>query len=113
MKVVFVAGPYRASSEWNVLVNIRQAELLALEVWKLGACALCPHKNTAHFGGAAPDELWLEGARELMRRSDAVVCTPRWNESVGAQGEVSLALEMGIPVFYQLEELRAWLKSHQ
>lgn len=109
MKVVFIAGPYRAVSEWEVLANIRRAERLALDVWRLGACALCPHKNTAHFGGAAPDSVWLEGAQELLRRSDAVICTSDWEKSEGAQGEVGLARSLGIPVFVDLESLQAWL----
>jgi hypothetical protein len=109
MKVVFIAGPYRAASEWQVLANIRRAECLALDVWRLGVCALCPHKNTAHFGGAAPDDVWLEGAKELVRRSDAVICTLDWEESQGAQGEVSLARSLKIPVFFDMESLQAWL----
>jgi hypothetical protein len=57
MKLVYVAGPYRGKGEWEVVQNIRRAETLALAVWKLGAACICPHKNTALFGGAAEDSL--------------------------------------------------------
>ena len=40
MKVVYVAGPYRADTEYEVLLNIQAAERLALQIWKAGA-ALC------------------------------------------------------------------------
>ena len=111
MKVVYVAGPYRAASEWRVLQNIRRAEAVALEVWRMGAACVCPHKNTAFFGGAAEDRVWLEGDLELIRRSDAVIVTSDWQESIGARGEVELAKSLGIPVFESIAELRKWLSS--
>ena len=113
MKMIFVAGPYRAASEWEVHQNIRRAEALALELWKLGIAVLCPHKNTEYFGGAASDEVWLEGALEMVKRSDAVVCTPDWQQSEGARGEVALAHREGIPVFYNLPGLEQWLRSQE
>ncbi len=109
MKVVYVAGPYRADSEWGVVENIRRAEAVALEVWKRGAVAICPHKNTAFFGGTLPDDVWLTGDLELVRRSDAVCCVRGWEDSAGARGEVALARELGIPVFDGVEQLQAWL----
>jgi hypothetical protein len=111
MNVVFVAGPYRHTDEWRVFQNIRRAETLALSLWSMGLAVICPHKNTEHFGGAAPDAVWLDGALEMVRRSDAVVCLPDWEESEGACGEVALAKQMGIPVFYSLGEVETWAIS--
>ncbi len=109
MKLVFVAGRYRAKTEWQVFQNIRKAELLALELWRLGLSVICPHKNTEMFGGAAPDDVWLKGALEMVRRCDAVVCTPDWEESEGARGEVALAKEIGLPIFFSIDEAKEWL----
>jgi hypothetical protein len=111
LKVVYVAGPYRGDGEWQVVQNIRKAEKLALEIWKAGAVAICPHKNTALFGGTLPDETWLRGDLELVRRSDAVCCTPDWERSEGARGEVKLARDLGIPVFATLQEVKDWLRA--
>lgn len=111
MRVVFVAGPYRAEAEWQVLANIRKAEAVAIRLWQLGVSVHCPHKNTAHFGGAAPDSVWLEGALEMVRRSDAVCCTDDWEDSAGARGEVQLARAIGIPVFMGVNEVQTWLES--
>ena len=108
MKLVYVAGPYRATTEWQLVQNIRKAEALALEVWQLGIACICPHKNTALLGGAADDSLWLEGDLEMMRRCDAVICTDDWQRSEGARNEVAEARERGIPVFETLAELREW-----
>jgi hypothetical protein len=111
MKLVYVAGPYRAPSEWHVLQNIRRAEEIALEVWRLGAACICPHKNTAFFGGAAADSIWIIGDLEIVRRCDAVICTDNWESSVGARGEVELAKQLQLPIFYTLGDLQAWLNS--
>jgi hypothetical protein len=109
MKLVFVAGPYRANDEWHIFRNIRQAENLALELWHLGLAVICPHKNTEHFGGAADDTVWLDGAIEMLSRCDAVVCTNDWKASTGAQNEIRYAKMHGIPVLYSITEVREWL----
>jgi hypothetical protein len=108
MKLIYVAGPYRAASEWQLVQNIRRAEALALEVWHLGHACICPHKNTALLGGAADDSLWLEGDLEMMRRCDAVICTDDWQRSEGARNEVAEAKRLGIPVFLTIDELKIW-----
>jgi hypothetical protein len=109
MKLVFIAGPYRSSSEWGVYENIRRAEALALQLWRMGLAVICPHKNTERFGGAGPDKLWLDGALEMVRRCDAVVCTSDWERSEGALNEVTLAKQIGIPVFTSIAEVEKWL----
>lgn len=109
MKVIYIAGPYRGPSNWAIECNIREAETLALEVWRLGAAALCPHANTRFFQNAAPDEVWLRGDLELLMRCDAVLLTPRWQESQGAQAERELAVRHYMPVFETLDQLRYWL----
>src|SRR5690349_6591380 len=109
MKVIYVAGPFRGKSHWEIAENIRAAERLALEVWKLGAAALCPHLNTAHFQNAAPDEVWLEGDLELLSRCDAVLVTNDWERSAGARAEVDYALSKGIPVFTGIHQVAKYL----
>jgi hypothetical protein len=100
MKVLYVAGPYRAASEYQVLQNIREAEAISLELWKMGFAAICPHKNTAFLGGAhdMPDDVWLRGDLEILERCDGVVLTPRWQYSAGAKAEKDHAQKHGIPV---------------
>ena len=109
MKLVYVAGPYRAEAEFGVLENIRRAEKVALEVWRAGAACICPHKNTAFFGGAADDRVWLEGDLEIIRRCDAIVLVEGWQNSTGTLAEIKLASELGLPVFEWLDEFRDWL----
>lgn len=111
MKLIYVAGPYRASCEWHVLQNIRRAEEIALQVWQMGAACICPHKNTAFFGGAAEDRVWLDGDIEMVKRCDAIICVEGWENSVGAAGEVEVAKALGLPVFEAVEDLGRWLTS--
>lgn len=110
MKVIYIAGPYRNSAgEYFVRQNIRRAEEEAIFVWKSGAVAICPHKNTAGFGGAAPDHVWLEGDLELLKRCDAVYAIDGWSASSGATAEVAFAKQNNIPIFFSKSEVKAWL----
>jgi hypothetical protein len=99
MKLAYVAGPYRASTESGVVQNIRNAEAVAVELWKMGYAVICPHKNTALFGGLAPDEVWLKGDLVMMRRCDLVVLAPGWQKSSGTRDEINDAGEHKIPIF--------------
>jgi hypothetical protein len=108
--VVFIAGPFRGPTPWAVEQNVRVAEETALEVWRgESGYALCPHTNTRHFDGAAPDAIWLAGTQELLFRADAVLLsTADWWASSGTRAEIDLARELGIPVFSLIEELEKW-----
>lgn len=121
VKVVYVAGPFRSVSAYmpgqqdafGIQQNIMRAMELALEVWRAGAVALCPHGNTFCFQNAAPDGVWLAGDLELLRRCDAVIMTPDWRRSSGAREEERYARAHGVPVFYELDALRAWLGAKE
>ena len=105
MKVVYVAGPFRGKDSWEMEQNIRRAEELALEVWRAGHAAICPHTNTRFFQGAAKDEVWLFGDLAILERCDAVLMTPNWERSEGAKAERQHAIIHHIPIFYSLEAL--------
>ncbi len=103
MKLAYIAGPFRAKTEWQKEQNVRRAEELALKVAALGVMPVCPHKNTQHFHGLLSDEFWLEGAMELMRRCDVIVVTDDWEKSEGARKEVDEARRLGKPVLTYAE----------
>ncbi len=102
MKVVYIAGPFRAENAWEVEQNIRRAEELSLELWREGIAAICPHTNTRFFQGAAPDDVWLAGYLEVLRRCDAVLTVDEWTHSAGAQAEVEEAQRCGVKVFFYI-----------
>jgi len=111
LPVVYIAGKYRAPTPWQVLGNVRAAQEAALTVWKLGAVALCPHSNTGLFDNECPDDVWLAGDIELLRRSDAVLMIGDWRESSGASAEYKLAVEIGLPVFEHVRRLKTWVEE--
>ena len=87
MKIIYIAGPYRAEGANAILQNILEARAVAIELWKLGYVAIAPHCNTFLMDGAAPDEVWLAGDLEILRRCDLVVMRRGWWDSSGAVAE--------------------------
>jgi hypothetical protein len=108
MKVVYVAGKYSAECEAEVKKNIARAEEVAQEIWKKGHVAICPHLNTAHWGGMLTHEQFIKGDLELIRRCDAVFMLAGWPASKGACQEREFAMSNGIDVFFTRAELFAW-----
>lgn len=111
MKLVYVAGPYRAATREWVGQNVAAARHLGRLCAQIGWFPVMPTVNTAHFDhdfpGLADDQFWLDGTLELMKRCDAVVLVDGWQHSSGARGEVKLADELGIPVCSSTAELEA------
>jgi nucleoside 2-deoxyribosyltransferase len=105
MKIVYVAGPFRGATAWEVAENVRIAERAGLAVARVGFMPLIPHANTAHFHGECTDEFWLSGTMELMRRCDAVLVVYGWGSSAGTLAEMAEAERVGIPVFKNIDDL--------
>ena len=99
---VYVAGPY---SKGDVAVNVRNALLAAEELVKIGHVPYVPHLT--HFWHCVfPHvyEFWLEFDKEWLRRCEVLLRLP--GDSSGADKEVALAHELGIPVYFSLDEIR-------
>lgn len=97
-RLIYIAGPYRAADPWRVNLNVHRAECVATMVWEAGHYALCPHANTRHGSSRVTDAQYLAGTMEMMRRCDAVLVLPRYQESEGTLGEIADAEARGIPV---------------
>ena len=110
MPLVYIAGRYRAATEWDVYCNIEAARQVGVAVAKLGASPLIPQANTAFMGGVMPDQFWLDATMALLRKCDAVMLVWNWELSTGAKLEAAEARRLGIPVFEKLHELDDWLQ---
>lgn len=108
--MVYVAGPFRGPDHWAIAENIRSAERVAFKVWQAGAVALCPHLNTAHFQGALPDHMWLDGDLALLELCDALILVPGWERSEGTKAEVAFATRHSIPVLFDIDSLRGLIE---
>lgn len=109
--LLYIAGPYRASTPWLVAQNIRAAEALGLHIARYGAFPVIPHSMYAHFDKALPDRFFLDATLEIMRRCDGVVLLPTWESSTGAKAEASEAIRLGMPVWVADETYRT--QPHQ
>lgn len=106
MDVAYVIGPYRSKiGAHGVKKNIDRAEDLARKLWLLELAVICPQKNTAFFDGLAPDEVWINGDLELLRRSDLAVTVNGWENSTGSKIEVDLCRKNRIPVYHSIDEV--------
>ena len=116
MKVVYLAGPLRGKNGWQMELNIRRAESLSLEVWKLGAACICPHSMNRFFLGALGhmgDQAFLNGDFAIIEKCDAILFTSDWKKSTGARAEHKVAKRCGIVMLYDLDELEAWLVQEE
>lgn len=111
MKIAFICGPFRAKDTTNGYNffeqrrNIERARDVALLVMQTpGFFAYCPHMNTADFQGALPDDVFLLGNNEMLKRCDLVVCAEGWQSSEGSRAEITIAEAMPIPVYYDIDQ---------
>ena len=114
LPVIYICAPYRSDTEWGLIQNVRRAEMMALDVWCLEGVALCPHKNTAHFGGYSflEDDVWLEGDIELLSRCDAMYCDmPYEMASSGMRKEIDFCEENDIPVLGTKYEVAIYIET--
>jgi hypothetical protein len=70
---------------------------------------MCPHKNTAHFGGACGlgDETWLKGDLAMIKRCDALFVAGDISE--GVRQEIKFAKNSNIPVFESYRDVDAFI----
>lgn len=99
MKVIYVAGPYTAETDWQRGIHIKKACDVTANLWRMGFYAVCPHKITAFYGGLCEENVFIEGGLEILRRCDVVVLVEGWEKSGGTLGEVEEAIKIGLPVY--------------
>lgn len=118
--LIYVSGPYRADSEYGVTANIRRAGDVALSLWRAGFAVICPHKNTAGWGGVPdldglaplPDSTWLDGDVVMVKRCDAIFMMPDWKSSEGAVIEHAAAEEAGLAIITGYREAQRFLSKN-
>jgi len=48
-----------------------------------------------------------------LMRADCIFMLPGWEQSTGALAELDVARSIGLPVFYEIEELRKYQKMYE
>ncbi len=105
--VVYVAGPFRS----DPFAGIRKAIVAADRLDESGVItAWVPHQN-AMYDLVCPHtaEYWLGYDIAQLARSDALYRIPGMSD--GADDEVAFAKEVGMPVFYDEQQVIAWAEE--
>jgi hypothetical protein len=117
MLVGYVIGPFSASNQWERAKNIRDAELVGVQIASLGVMPLIPHANTGNFYGLFTEEFWYKGTAELLHRANFAITVAaigrKWDHSKGSRDELEACKRWHIPVFHTLHGLEMWLETQR
>lgn len=113
--LILIAGPYRSGTNddpQKMAENLRRLESVALPLFRLGhvpmigewvALPLLRLAGSTQPGDAAYEEILYPTAKRLLQKCDAVLRLE--GASKGADEDVRIALERGLPVYYRLEDV--------
>jgi hypothetical protein len=111
MKRIYVAGSYSSTDYVEIFENMRNGMRVAVEVYLAGYAPFTPWHDHHHFFMLREGEkITLENMYTFslawLEASDAILVLPNSENSKGTQAEIVRAKELGIPVFYDLENLK-------
>jgi hypothetical protein len=112
---ILVAGPYRSGTDDNpelMRQNLERLEASALKLFRAGhipligewlALPLLKIAGSKKPGDEIYKEISYPVAHRLITKCDAILRLK--GESTGADNDVKIARELGLPVYYQIEEI--------
>jgi hypothetical protein len=115
--VILIAGPYRSGTDDDpaqMAANLRRLEEYALPLYRAGhlpmigewvALPIIHAAGSQKVGDEVYQEFLYPVASRLLERCDAVLRVP--GKSKGADQDVKIAQERGLPVFYRVEDVPA------
>ena len=113
--IVLVTGPYRSGTNndpGRMKANLRKMEDAALRLFRAGhipfigewvAQPLLKVAGAKKICDPKANEILYPVAVRLIRKCDAILRLP--GDSEGADGDVRIARQLNIPVYYDLEQL--------
>lgn len=106
---VYIAAPYTSP---DPAVNTAIAMAMWHHLRDLGFSPFCPHlSHFLHIHKARPYQEWLDYDNEWIEVCDVLLRLP--GDSSGADDEITLALNLDIPVCYSVDSLLAWRKLNE
>jgi len=118
--LVLIAGPYRSGTNdaaEKMAENLRRLEQYALPLYEAGhlpvigewvALPIIRNAGSVCVGDPVYQEYLYPVANRLLQRCDAVLRIP--GESKGADQDVEIARQRGLPVFFRLEDVPVAIK---
>jgi hypothetical protein len=109
--LVYVAGKFTAPLRHEVEKNIAAAEYYGLQLARVCAYPVVPHKNTDHpqYEVLQGYDFYVAGTLALCRACDAILLIPGWEASKGARGEALEMQRLGRPIFYDVDDVKDWV----
>lgn len=106
--LVYCAGAYSADNVITMLGNIRRGLWMAYDVIAIGHYPYVPWSDVLlHLVGNIPIETCYAWSLAFMAKCDCVLVNRQGaNQSKGTQKEISIAGQLGIRVFYDVNEVR-------
>ena len=113
--MILIAGPYRSGTDddpTRMAANLHQLESAALPLFRAGhlpmigewvALPLLARAGSTRPGDAPYEEILYPVAHRLLAKCDAVLRLP--GASKGADEDVRLAQQRGLPVYYGVEQV--------
>jgi len=113
--LILIAGPYRSGTNDDPLLmekNLRRLEEAALPLFRAGhvpiigewlALPLMQQAGSQKPGDDAYNEIAYPVAKRLLLKCDAVLRLE--GKSTGADDDVRLARELGLKIYYKLEDV--------
>lgn len=112
--LILIAGPYRSGTNGNpdlIAQNLARLEEASGPIFRLGHVPMIgewvalPILRTLDEADAGDGDVMYETAHRLLQHCDAVLRLP--GESSGADKDVEIAQQRGLPVYRSLEEIPA------
>lgn len=112
--LILIAGPYRSGTGGDpalIARNLERLEEAAAPIHRLGHVPMIgewvalPILRGMDEADAAGGDVMYETAHRLLQHCDAVLRLP--GDSAGADNDVEIALERGLPVYRSIDEIPA------
>jgi type III secretory pathway component EscU len=113
--IILVAGPYRSGTNNDpqlIAKNLDRLERFSLQIYEAGhipligewvALPIAKQAGSSHVGDAISEQFLYPVANRLIQRCDAVLRIE--GPSKGADEDVRLARQRGLPVYFNIEEV--------
>jgi type III secretory pathway component EscU len=113
--IILVAGPYRSGTNNDpqlIAKNLDRLERFSLQIYEAGhipligewvALPIAKQAGSSHVGDAISEQFLYPVANRLIQRCDAVLRIE--GPSKGADDDVRLARQRGLPVYFNIEEV--------
>lgn len=99
--LVYLAGPLRGT--WSEKRrNMRQAQRMARMLWLEGIAVYSPHLNSGWLDTPKTDQFILPANIDILKRCDALFIMNGWRRSQGTKTEMRCAIDMKIPMFFNV-----------